>query len=378
MHLLLAPDKYKGSLDALGVVAAMRTGIELTGAAHRITALPLADGGDGFEVILRHHLGGDEVTCQVHDPLMRPIEAGYTLSADGQTAVIELARASGLALLTEAERDPQQTTTFGTGELIADALQRGVRRLLIGIGGSATHDGGMGLAAALGVTLLDANGEVVPPVGRNLARVARYRLPDPLPWQGVSVEVACDVTNPLLGPEGAAAVYAPQKGADAAAVQALEAGLRQLDMVWQQQVGRSLVEVPGAGAAGGVGAGLMAWLDAQLGSGIELVMREAGFEAALAGADLVLTGEGRLDGQTLAGKVIQGVCERAAQWGVPVAALCGAIDLTPAQQRDLGLTHAQAITPGPMPLDQALAGAHHHLVQATFSLVNLVTRLKPD
>jgi glycerate kinase len=305
---------------------------------------------------------------------MRPIQASYTRSHDGQTAVIEMAQASGLALLTPAERNCLDTTSYGTGELMADALRLGARRLVIGIGGSATCDGGLGMAAALGIRLFDAQGKRLDPIGRNMSQLARFELPETPTWAGVTIEVACDVSNPLTGPQGAAPVYAPQKGATPAAVAQLAAGLAHLDTCWQAQWGHSFDEVPGAGAAGGLGAGLMAFVGGQLRPGIELVMREAGIDQALAQTDLVLTGEGRLDGQTLAGKVIQGICARAAHHRVPVAALCGAIDLSPQQQRQVGLAYAASISPGPMPLEQALGEASSHLVQATFSLVNLVTR----
>ncbi len=378
MHILLAPDKYKGSLDALAIAEAMAQGVALVSPTIGVTLLPLADGGDGTEAILRHHLQGQRITCQVHDPLMRPIEAGYTLSGDGRTAIIEMAQASGLALLSEKERDCLHTSSYGTGELMAHAIAKGAEHILLGIGGSATCDGGLGMAAALGIDLLDRKGQPLAPVGRNLAHLHQLRWPSQPSWQGVRIKVACDVTNPLLGPEGAAPVYGPQKGATPEAVAQLDAGLARLDQLWQQQRGQSFAPIPGAGAAGGLGAGLMAFVDAELVSGIELVMREANFERHLAQADLILTGEGRLDGQTLAGKVIQGVCQLAQAHHCPVIALCGAVDLSPAQQRELGLTHAAAIPPGPVSLAQALDQAHAYVVRETFSVVNLVAHLQHE
>jgi glycerate 2-kinase len=377
MRFLLAPDKYKGSLTAIQVVQAMAEGIALVDPRFESRLLPLADGGDGTEEILRHHLQGREVIVQVHDPLMRPIQAGYTLSADGSTAIIEMARASGLALLADHERNCLHTSTYGTGELMAHALQQGARRLILGIGGSATSEGGIGMAAALGFRLLDETGQVVTPVGENLERIHRIEWPEAPLCRGVRIEVACDVTNPLLGADGAAAIYGPQKGADPKAVAQLEAGLSHLDRRWEAQLGRSYASIPGAGAAGGLGGGLMAFLGAELRSGIELVMREARFDAQLAQADLVLTGEGRLDGQTLAGKVIQGVCQAAHRYQKPVIAICGALAISPEQQRELGLVHASSVTPAPMPLQEALPRAYEYVVRETFSVVNLVKQLQP-
>lgn len=370
MKLLLCPDKYKGSLDSEQLGAALAEGARLALPEAAVVSLPLADGGDGTEAVLRRQLGGTEQSVRVADPLGRPVQAGYTLLGEGHTAVIEMARASGLALLAPSARDALRADTYGTGELMRHALAQGARRLLLCIGGSATTDGGAGMARALGYRLLDAEGEDLPPGGAALARLERIAAPQPDPLAGIEVEVACDVDNPLLGPRGAARVYAPQKGASEAEVAQLERGLERLAQVWAE-MGHAVAERPGAGAAGGLGAGLIAFARARLRSGIELVMHELDFEAQVRQADLILTGEGRLDGQTFSGKVIHGVCQVARRHGVPVAALCGAIDLSPDQQQEMGLSLALSVLPAPCSLEQAMHQARPWVVQSAFSVVKL-------
>jgi glycerate 2-kinase len=372
MHILLAPDKFKGALSADGVCQAMAKGVRRAFPDVRITSFPLADGGEGSAEIFCLHTHGHKQSLTVSGPLGQPVTATYSLSGDGKTAFVEMAQASGLALLPEAARDPMRTSTLGTGELIRDAMEKGATRLLLGIGGSATNDAGMGMAAALGYEFLDAEGQVLQPVGAALEQLAEIRRRAEAPdLSGLQVEVACDVTNPLYGPQGAAEVYAPQKGADAAAVARLDAGLRQFAGVVAQWQGKDVASTPGAGAAGGLGFGALVFLQAELRSGIELLMQATQFEQALVGVDLVLTGEGKMDEQTLQGKVVCGVARAARKAGIPVAALCGTQAASPAVIEQLGLAFAASILDRPQDLETAMAATAAGLEKLAFSVGKL-------
>jgi glycerate kinase len=296
----------------------------------------------------------------VADPLGCRIEAQFGLSGDGRMAIVEMASASGLILLRPQERNPLLTTTRGTGELVRAALDRQVTRLLIGIGGSATNDGGMGMARALGVRFLDARGRELPEGGGSLGRLARIdtsRLDPRL--QEVKVEVACDVTNPLFGPRGAARVYGPQKGATPAMVKQLDGGLRRLAAIIQRDLGTGVARLPGAGAAGGLGAGLVAFLKGQMRPGVDIVMDAVDLTGKLAGCDLVITGEGCLDGQTVFGKAPAGVAKVAKQLGLPVIAICGSLGAGAAKAPEAGIDACFSALEGPIPeseLAQRAAG----------------------
>lgn len=298
----------------------------------------MADGGDGTAAAIVGATGGRWVRCPVSDPLGRRIQSKFGLAGDGCRAVVEMASASGLVLLTPEERNPLLTTTRGTGELIRAALDRGAGWLLIGIGGSATNDGGMGMARALGVRFLDEQGHELPEGGGSLARLARIdaRGIDPR-LKATRIAVACDVDNPLFGPRGAAYVYGPQKGATPAMVKELDAGLRRLAAILRRDLGVAVGSLPGAGAAGGLGAGLVAFLNGRLRSGVDLVVEAVDLPGRLAGCDLVITGEGRLDGQTVFGKAPAGVAEVAKQLGLPVIAICGSLGPGAAKVLEAGI-----------------------------------------
>ncbi len=344
LTIAIAPDSFKGALAAGGVAEAMAAGFKqgLPGVTCRL--IPMADGGEGTVTAWAAATGAALIEAEVHDPLGRLVVAQYGRDDERHLAVIEMAAASGLPLLTLAERNPLLTSTYGTGELIRHALDHGVRHILLGIGGSATNDGGSGMATALGYRLLDSEGVELPPGGGALSRLHRIdssacdpRLAD------VEIEVACDVTNRLCGPAGASEVYGPQKGATAAMVRQLDSGLARLAEVvaqaaadfpvWQGRAagGREVVapvelaQVPGAGAAGGLGFGLMAFCGARLARGVELVAQAVQLEERLKGADLVVTGEGRLDGQTIYGKTPVGVAAVAQRLAIPVIAICGCL-----------------------------------------------------
>ncbi|MCW3094669.1 MAG: glycerate kinase [Chthonomonadaceae bacterium] len=365
-RILICPNAFKGSLTASDAARAMAEGAARAGAYETI-CLPLADGGDGTLETLVEATGGSLHSIVVQDPLGRPVAAAWGRLGGSQsdTAVIEMAQASGLRLLRSEERDPLHASTFGTGELMRHALQAGCRKLLVGIGGSATNDGGAGMAQALGFRLLDAAGKELPPGGSALARLARIETDGSRLPPNLEVVVACDVDNPLCGPDGAAAIYGPQKGATPKQVQELDAALAHYADVLHHTFGSSVAEVPGAGAAGGLGAGLMAFCGARLQSGAEMVLDVTGFDALLADCDLVLTGEGRIDGQTARGKVIAGVARRAKAAGVPVVALAGSVaEGAEALLRPEGLNAALSIVNGPLSVEEAMQAGYGLLGEA--------------
>lgn len=318
--------------------------------------LPLADGGEGTAEILTYHSQGQWVMVKVRDPLGRPHLAGFGLSSDGQTAFLDMAQAAGLPLLSPQERNPLHTTTYGVGELILAAVQKGARRILLGIGGSATNDAGMGMAAALGYRFLDKEGNLLDPVGGSLGKVARIDTSNILSeLKTLQTSVLCDVNNPLYGLQGAANVYAPQKGADATAVERLDRGLAHFAKIAGQWLGADYSQTPGAGAAGGLGFGAMAFLGAQLQPGINTILDQIDFEQHLQKADLLITGEGKLDRQTLQGKLIGGLTSRAKEYGVPVIALCGQLAINEEELMALGIREAHSIMQPGMTLEESMA-----------------------
>lgn len=355
MRVIVAVDSFKGSLDAKAVCAAVSDGVRRVFADAEVVEIPLADGGEGTAEQLVYATGGFFVAEKVTGPLGTPVSAKYGVLGDGQTAVIEMAQASGLTLVADGARNPLVTTSFGTGELIAKALDRGYRKFVIGLGGSATNDGGAGMLSALGMRFLDAEGRELEAGGAALGRLARI---EEAGLDGRLVEasfvVASDVQNPLVGPAGASAVFGPQKGASAEMVQVLDAALDRLGAVVLAQTGIEIRHLPGGGAAGGTGAALAAFLQAEVRSGIEVMIEAVGLERRLARADLVITGEGRLDEQTLSGKVIAGVGRAAASQGVPVVALCGGLALSGAELARLGVAAGFSIVPGPCTLEEAM------------------------
>lgn len=330
MRVLCAPDKFKGTLSAPQAAAAIASGWRRARPDDDVLELPLADGGEGTLDALVDALGGERHTAVVRGPLGEPVEAEYGVlrTARGVTAVVEMARASGLQLVPESDRNALRAGTVGTGELILAACRHRPRRVVLCIGGSATTDAGAGMAQALGIRLLDDRGEDLPPGGAALARLARI---DPAGLRpevrGVRFDVASDVDNPLSGPDGAAAVYGPQKGASPQDVATLDRALARFAEVVRRDLGVDISDLPGAGAAGGLGGGLVAFLGAGLRPGIEVVLESVGFLERLQGIDLVLTGEGRLDEQSLRGKAAAGVTAAARDAGVPVMVLCGRADV---------------------------------------------------
>ena len=352
--IIVASDSFKGSLSSAEVAAAVAEGVRDVCPECKVVCLEAGDGGEGTSGALMRALGGSAVSCETHDPLMRPILAEYGISADGRTAIIDMAAASGLTLLLTEERNPLLTTTFGTGEMIADALRSGCSRVIVGLGGSATNDGGTGMLAALGIRFLDSRGAALPGTGESLEKIVSADCSGAPPGLADAEFIAaCDVENPLCGPHGAAYVYAPQKGADAAATAALDRGLRNFGEIAETAYGHGILEAEGAGAAGGAGAGMMAYLHARLVPGAELLLDALDFDRLVADADLVITGEGRMDEQTLMGKLPLRVLRRAAAHGVPVIALAGSVSVTD----NPGFAAIAAVSPDGCPLEIAMHAA---------------------
>lgn len=373
MRIVVAPQGFKGSLDAPDVAQAIARGVRQVFPDAEITLLPVADGGEGTVRALVEASGGKTITTRVLGPLERPVNATWGLLGDGQTGVIEMAAASGLPLIERHERDPMRTTTYGTGELISHALDHGVRRLLIGIGGSATNDGGAGMAQALGVGLLDAEGRDLPLGAAALKRLDRIDLSElDKRLSGVEIEVASDVTNPLTGPEGASQVYGPQKGADNRMVQELDTILGRYADIIRRDVGKDVKNVPGAGAAGGLGAGLLAFLDARLAPGVDIVFEAIDLDGKLRGADLVITGEGRMDSQDIYGKAPMAVAEHAARLGVPSIAIVGSTGRDYHVVYDHGLDAVIGTVNRPMSLDRAVAESKRLIAEAAMRALRLV------
>lgn len=354
MNILVACDSFKDALDAAGVCRAIAAGLRRSHPNATITEMPLSDGGEGLLDVLRAPLGLEWVEVDVRDPLGRIVRGRYGLSAD--TCVVEMAEASGLQRLTLAERDPLAASTFGTGQLLADARARGARRAILAIGGSATNDAGIGAAAALGWKFLDADGAELPPDGGHLSAIRKI-IPAPPPFE--NMEVLCDVTNPLHGPRGAAWIYGRQKGGTDETLAQLDDGLRHIADLVKAQLGRDVADVPGAGAAGGLGYGAMVFFGAQLRRGIEIVLDLTGFDEAARAADVIITGEGHLDGQSAQGKLIQGLCGRS--HGKPVIALAGKLSATPNQVKAIGLRAAYCINRAEKPLAEMLAATAANL-----------------
>lgn len=352
--IAVAVDSFKGSLSSREVADAFEVGVRRVLPHCEVRKVSVADGGEGTVDALVEMLDGEYVTPTVADPLMRPIKARYGIVDDGCMAVMEMSAASGLPLLSPEERNPLKTTTYGTGEMIADALMRGCRKFLVGIGGSATNDAGVGMLRALGFRFFDSEGQELIGGGEILECIET--IDDSAVMEELceaTFTVACDVTNPLYGPRGAAYVFAPQKGADEAMVERLDAGLRNFAEAVERYNGERIATLPGAGAAGGLGGGFKALLGARLERGVEMVLGAMRFDDIIADCDLVITGEGRLDAQTVMGKTPSGVLCAAQRRNIPCVAIGGAV----AQCKELEESGFAAILPivsGPILLEQAM------------------------
>jgi len=361
VKIVLAPDKYKGSItgiefcDIIEPIITSETNAE-------VIRLPLADGGDGTIEVVDFYLSGETVRVQVNDPLFRRIEASYLFSEASKVAFIEMAEASGVKLLKEEERNCMHTSTYGTGELINDAIERGAEHIILGIGGSATNDCGIGMASALGYKFLDDYNNEIKPVGRNLTKVKTIDATNVnCKIKKTTIEIACDVKNPLYGSQGAAYVYGKQKGASPAEIELLDQGLQNISKVIDQHFNLGTQNIVGAGAAGGMGAGTVAFLNGTLKSGIELIMQIADFKNKIKDTDWIVTGEGRLDDQTLSGKALSGIINVAKQHKIKVAALCGSTDLLPNEIAKMGIDYSKTIMDKADSFEDALENTPQYL-----------------
>ena len=353
-RITIAVDSFKGSLSSREVADAFEAGWRERIPNCQVRKVSIADGGEGTVDALVETLNGDYVEARVADPLGRPIVARYGVIDGGTTAVMEMSAASGLPLIAPEERNPLLTSTYGTGEMIAHAMERGCRKFLVGIGGSATNDGGTGMLRALGFRFLDAEGRELVGGGEILERIAQIDSSNARKELGeCEFVVACDVTNPLYGPEGAAYVFAPQKGADAAMVERLDQGLRIYARAIERYNGVQVDQIAGAGAAGGLGGGFKALLGARLERGIDMVLNAMQFDKIIAGSDLVITGEGRIDRQTTMGKAPSGVLREAMVLGIPTIAIGGAVQVCDELEHS-GFAAVLPIVAGPVALEMAM------------------------
>lgn len=354
MKVIVACDSFKGSIDSRAAGNAVAAGIRAACHYARVGVVSVADGGEGTVDALIDSLGGRPIECRVSGPLGREVTAVYGVSGDGTTAVMEMARASGITLIDAAERNPLYTSTFGTGQMIADALRLGCRTIMMGIGGSATNDGGMGMLAALGARFYDVAGKLLAPCGESLERVARVDLSEMMPGcSEARFLIACDVDNPLCGPRGASHVYGPQKGADALMVERLDRGMAIYARALAKAAGRDCASMPGAGAAGGLGFAFASVFNAELRPGIELVLDLLHFDDIINGASLVITGEGRMDRQTVMGKAPWGIMQRAARYEIPVIAVTGSVRDADVLAK-AGFAAVFPVVSGPCSLEEAM------------------------
>ena len=375
MKILIAPDSFKESLSAEGVANAIARGFKTIFSNAELVLLPVADGGEGTTDSLIAATKGQRFTQQATGPLGEPVEAFWGLLGDGQTAVVETAAASGLDLIDSSQRDPLTATTRGTGELILAAIDQGAKHIIVGLGGSATNDGGAGMLQALGVGLLDASGEQIPSGGAGLAKLDQIDLSNLDPrLAGVRFDVACDVDNPLIGDNGASTIFGPQKGATPEMVDILDANLAHFAAITQQATNKDIVNIPGAGAAGGLGGAFLGFLNATLKSGIDIVLDTVDFETHLEGASLVVTGEGRIDSQSIRGKTPVGVSKRAKAAGnIPVIALAGGISSDAEVVYEHGIDAVFSVVQGVSTLEGALAEAEDNLYRTAHNVARVMS-----
>jgi glycerate kinase len=375
MKIVIAPDSFKENLTSLEVAGELETGLKRVWPNATYVKVPMADGGEGTVQSLVDATGGQIVKVEVSGPMGARVMASYGLLGDGKTAVIEMAEASGLPLVPKEQRNPLVATTFGTGELIGDAIKRGVREIILGIGGSATNDAGAGLAQALGVRFINFGGALIPDLiaGGHLDKVQAVDMSMVNPGLAkIHISVACDVTNPLCGEKGASRVYGPQKGATPEMVEQLDKNLAHFAHVIKRSIGQDVIDRPGAGAGGGIGAGLMAFTNATLKRGVELVVAATRLEEHMQGAALAITGEGRVDFQTAFGKTPSGVAVAARKYGVPVVAIGGGLSDDAGGVFQHGIDGLETATPNAMPLDVAIKKSRQYLQDAAERAARLI------
>lgn len=367
MNILIAPDKFKHSLQSHAVCVAIKSGLLRISKDFTITLLPLADGGDGLLEIIEHYLSVKKHSLTVWNPLFQQIDSHLLLSQDGKTAYVEMAKASGLQLLDTNEYNCMKTTSFGTGELIKAASDLGATKIVIGIGGSATNDCGIGMAAALGHQFLDKHNNLVIPIGENLGIIEKVDSSNAVDLSNVEIEIACDVKNPLIGPNGATKVFAKQKGASEKDIELLEAGMRHFSEIMKREFNKDLRFMKGAGAAGGMGAGAMAFLNAKLIGGIELVLSISEAETYVKNADLIISGEGKIDSQSMHGKVLSGIGNLCKNYNKPLILFCGSSELSLEELQSIPVKAVYAILKKDITVEESQKRAAELLADAAYT-----------
>lgn len=373
MKVVIAPDSFKEALSSQKVAEAIAEGFHLADPSVETCIFPLGDGGEGTSEVLGFHLHADKEEVFVEDALGRNVPAFYFYAKKSKTAIIEMAEAAGLHRIAPEERKVTEASSFGVGQLISYAIQKGAERVILAIGGSATTDAGMGMLSALGIRFYDDQNNLLKGTGADLSRIHHFDNRQSIIPDYLKVDVICDVANPLYGTEGAAYVYARQKGANEKEIKLMDEGLRHFAKVLNLE---DIALIPGAGAAGGMGAGCMALMDAQLHRGIDLMLETTGFDEHIRDAGLIITGEGKMDRQTVFGKLIHGVSEHARKYSVPVVALCGSLDIEPEEMKRMYLKAVFSIQSKPVSLEDALKNTYQDLVNFSFNLMNLL-ELKP-
>ncbi|MTI32015.1 glycerate kinase [Xanthovirga aplysinae] len=377
MKILIAPDKFRDALSAIKVANAIEEGIVLASDQLSYCKAPLSDGGEGMLDILQFRGIGQRIEVEVHDPLMRLIKTSYLYTETEKTAYIEHAAASGLHLLERKERNCMYTSSFGTGELILNAIKNGAQQIVLGLGGSAVNDAGMGMAKALGYRFLNKNGNELEPMGKNLILIqkiddiSKINIPPT-----VKFTIAADVQNPLFGNEGAAYQYAGQKGANKQEIKLLDKGLQNFHSVSEKKFGLKVNNIRGTGASGGLGAAGVFFLKAKITSGIETIMKLVDFEPLVQNSDLIVTAEGKIDNQTLQGKLIHGICQIAKKYDKKVIALCGTLKASPLVLKEIGLSYATSILQEPMNLEKSMANTKGQIITTTENIFRFMKEFK--
>ena len=362
MKIVLAPDKFKNSLTGLEFCNAVEEGINAIRCDVEIVKLPLADGGDGTIEVVDFYLKGETILVEVNNPFFKPVKASYLYSESSKTAFIEMAEASGVKLLKPEQFDCKNATTLGTGEMIVDAINKGASKIILGIGGSATNDCGIGMATALGYRFLDKNNQEVSPIGANLGNITSIDVTRVHPkLNAIKFSIACDVINPLHGKNGAAYIYGAQKGASKEDIELLDKGLESMAKIINAVFNVDAQSIKGAGAAGGMGIASKVFLNGNLEPGIQLIKNLANFDSQIEGADWIITGEGKLDTQTMSGKTIQGVLASAKAKSIKVAAFCGAIDLDGKNPENFGIHYSDAVMNYAKGIEDAMNNSYYYV-----------------
>ena len=372
MKILIAPDKFKGSLTAEEVCDAIEKGLKKVLLTTKINKIPLADGGEGSLSILEQTLNFKKIFITVNNPLFKPIKTYYGLLE--KTAYIEMASASGLQLLRKKERTPMLTTTIGTGEMIVDSIKRGAKKIYLFIGGSATNDGGIGIASALGYKFKDEKNNTLTPIGKSLSKIKTIDVSSSISLDNIEVNVLTDVTNPLSGKNGAAYVFAKQKGASEKEIEELDKGLKNFSELVKNTFGKDVSEIAGSGAAGGVGAGAVVFCNATIKSGINTILDLLKIDNYIEQSDLVITGEGLLDKQTLKGKVVKGVLDRCKKLNKPAAILCGDTTLTKNEIKRLNTKIVKTIKTKEISKEESIKNAYSYLIKRAVELIRVLKK----